>query len=195
MCAEIGIWNNVLPRVSWPPFEVSCGNPRIPPYTSPSLLWSDAFFSSTRPTANPAVWWSWWRRAVEPVKRTKKKKEKKRPRKHTHAEHGRRQPLNAVQGKTKNLGTTDGTMEFGRKLSDRTTRRFSPDTDTDTQTNARTRKAGPSVSGLVTSAAYTHTHTHQHVCNERRRVTLVTCVRLRMHCRSHTHAHTQTRAH
>lgn len=50
---------NVLLRVSWPPSGVFCGNPRILPYTSPSPPWSDAFSSSARPTANPAVWWSW----------------------------------------------------------------------------------------------------------------------------------------
>lgn len=49
---------NVLPRVSWPPFGVSYGNPRIPPYTSPSPPWSVAFFSSARLTTSPAVWWS-----------------------------------------------------------------------------------------------------------------------------------------
>lgn len=93
---------NVLPRVSWPPAGVFYGSPHIPPYTSPSPPWSDAFSSLTRPTTSLAEWWSWWL-----VRRTAINK-------HTHA----RAPEQINDTHTRKFGTQNANyipLHAGRK--------------------------------------------------------------------------------
>jgi len=147
---------NVLPHVSWPPSGVSCGNPRTPPYTSPSPPWSVASFSSARPTANPAVWWSW--RLRGDTRQTNKTTRKT-------AHYSRRRPRAPVRG-----GKTETKCRRSRRLTTTLSGRGATwaysfgvrenRTDNGAKRRAGTRLGNGRTDGRHTRIRYTHANAH-----------------------------------